>query len=256
MIMKQIYHSQYAFALFLCSFLFLLVACSSGVNESKRLIQSESEVATEDESTPTPVGNQKMDDSKSDSENNNAESAGNSSVSESILRPKPENVEEAAVSLLSTAFSYDGSETEPTVTQENGLSSLRYVKDQDDPSDFFVVDFLNGSDYPMTLYHFCHSGEEHQARIEEDSDFQFNEEMVSEARQFVKTVYGVDCQDVTATAYGYSNKISVQLDVAENVIFQVRFYYQEVTPVGVLFFSNAEYAKEAMEVNDAVLLYP
>lgn len=197
-----------------------------------------------------------MDDSKSDSENNNAESAGNSSVSESILRPKPENVEEAAVSLLSTAFSYDGSETEPTVTQENGLSSLRYVKDQDDPSDFFVVDFLNGSDYPMTLYHFCHSGEEHQARIEEDSDFQFNEEMVSEARQFVKTVYGVDCQDVTATAYGYSNKISVQLDVAENVIFQVRFYYQEVTPVGVLFFSNAEYAKEAMEVNDAVLLYP
>lgn len=171
------------------------------------------------------------------------------------LRPQKDDVELAAESLLSTAFSFDPAGVSPTVTQENGLSSLRYLKDPSDPSDFFVVDFYDGYDYPMTLYHFCHSGEDEQANIAEDKTFQFDIEMDEQARKFVENVYGVDCSQATATAYGYSNKVSVQLDVGDNDIFQVRFYYQDTEPVGVLYFTNAAYAKEAMDTNNAVLLY-
>lgn len=174
---------------------------------------------------------------------------------EYVLRPQKNDVEMAAESLLCTAFSFDTAGASPTVTQDNGLSSLRYLKDPSDPSDFFVVDFYEGYNYPMTLYHFCHSGEDEQANIAEDKTFQFDIEMDEQARKFIEKVYGVDCSQATATAYGYSNKVSVQLDVGDNDIFQVRFYYQDTEPVGVLYFTNADYAKEAMDTNNAVLLY-
>ena len=107
----------------------------------------------------------------------------------------------------------------------------------------------------MTLYHFCHSNEKEQVYIENDATFLFNDEMVTEAQNFVELIYGIDCSDATVTAYGYANKVSVQLEVEENKIFHVRFYYQDLKPVGILYFPSADYAKEAMEINNAVLLY-
>ncbi len=50
-------------------------------------------------------------------------------------------------------------------------------------------------------------------------------------------------------------QLEEQLDVAEDVIFQVRFYYKETEPVGILYFMNAKYAAKAMEKNGAVRLY-
>ena len=43
--------------------------------------------------------------------------------------------------------------------------------------------------------------------------------------------------------------------MSEKQIFQVRFYYKEQKPVGVLYFTEKTHAEEAMEANDAVMLY-
>lgn len=132
------------------------------------------------------------------------------------------------------------------------MLSFQYLKDEDDS---FTVDFYKGYDFPQTLYHFCHSNEEEQVFIEKNEDFQFNTEMVETAKAFVKKVYGIDCSEADVHAYGYANKVSVQLNVAANVIFQVRFYYKDDVPVGVLFFTEQEYATGAMKANKAALLY-
>ena len=108
------------------------------------------------------------------------------------------------------------------------MLSFQYLKDEDDS---FTVDFYKGYDFPQTLYHFCHSNEEEQVFIEKNEDFQFNTEMVETAKAFVKKVYGIDCSEADVHAYGYANKVSVQLNVAANVIFQVRFYYKDDVPV-------------------------
>ena len=220
--MKYIKHS-----LILCALTLLLTSCAEG-NSNSVVLEADNEIES----------------------NNVVES-----VHENNLSPKNENIEAAAESLLYSAFSFDADGLSPTITQENGLSSLRYLKDPSDPSDFFVVDFYEEFDFPMTLYHFCHSNEEEQIFIENEEDFIFDTEMEKEARAFVERVYGVDCSGADAHAFGYANKVSVQLDVSEGVIFQVRFYYKETTPVGVLFFTEEETAKEAMDTNNAVRLY-
>lgn len=214
-------------SLILFTLILMLTACSSERNEPN---------VTEKENVGGPISTEEL-------------------VPENILKPKSEDIEAAAESLLYSAFSFEANEIPPTIMQDNGISSLRYLKDPSDPSDFFVVDFYEEFDFPMTLYHFCHSNEEEQSFIENEEDFLFDTEMEKEARAFVERVYGVDCSGADAHAFGYANKVSVQLDVSEDVIFQVRFYYKETTPVGVLFFTDEETAKEAMDTNNAVRLY-
>lgn len=171
------------------------------------------------------------------------------------LKLESEDSEKLAEHLLKSAFSFEAKESSPMITHENNLVSFRYSKSEDDPSDFFVVDFFGEYDYPLTLYHFCHPNKE-RVSIEKNEDFQFDTKMVETAKSFVEEVYGVDCSQADAYAYGYANKISVQLNVAENIIFQVRFYYKEDKPVGILFFTDQTDAKAAMEANNATCLYP
>lgn len=79
--------------------------------------------------------------------------------------------------------------------------------------------------------------------------------MVDEAKKFVERVYRIDCSNANVTACGYANKISIQLDVDDSTIFQVRFYYKDSNPVGVLYFPSQKDAKSVMEKNDAIKLY-
>lgn len=171
-----------------------------------------------------------------------------------ILRPENSEREYAARELLRSAFSFDGNKSIPTTTEENGLVSLRYLKNEEDPSDFFVVDFYEGYDFPMTLYHFSHPNMEDK-HIENEKNFTFDEKMIEEAKSFLLEVYGVDGSASEIYAYGYENKISVQFNISEDQIFQVRFYYEEQQPVGVLYFTEKTHAEEAMEANHATILY-
>lgn len=174
------------------------------------------------------------------------------SIRELCISVLSEDTEALAEKYLQSAFSFDAKECSPIITQEDDMLSFQYLKDEDDS---FTVDFYKGYDFPQTLYHFCHSNEEEQVFIEKNEDFQFNTEMVETAKAFVKKVYGIDCSEADVHAYGYANKVSVQLNVAANVIFQVRFYYKDDVPVGVLFFTEQEYATGAMKANKAALLY-
>lgn len=174
------------------------------------------------------------------------------SIRELRISVLSEDTEALAEKYLQSAFSFDAKECSPIITQEDDMLSFQYLKDEDDS---FTVDFYKGYDFPQTLYHFCHSNEEEQVFIEKNEDFQFNTEMVETAKAFVKKVYGIDCSEADVHAYGYANKVSVQLNVAANVIFQVRFYYKDDVPVGVLFFTEQEYATGAMKANKAALLY-
>jgi len=168
-----------------------------------------------------------------------------------------ENVKDEARDFLKKAFNCDVNDIEPLVSYEDegSLIDLRFSACKDNENDFFIVDFRTGYDYPMTLYHFCHPNEEEPVHIENDKEFQFQEEMIVAAKDFVKSVYGADCSLAKIDAYGYAHKVSVQLDLGENEIFQVRFYYEEAEPVGILYFKDAGCAKEAMEANNATLLY-
>ena len=165
-----------------------------------------------------------------------------------------EPTRETADQLLRKAFSYDGSAASPTVEQNETQTFFRY--EEAEPYDMYLVEFTDGWEYPMTLYHFCHSNQDEQADLAADEEFQLNKGFIAAARAFVQSVYGADCSDAEARAYGYANKISVQLAAAEDCIFQVRFYYQDIQPVGVLYFTDAQTAQQAMERNSARILYP
>ena len=171
----------------------------------------------------------------------------------SVTQPEqPMDYEEQAKTLLRTAFSFDAGGLEPEVILGGDMTSLHYRENENESFPFYCVDFREDDQYPMTLYYFAHSNEVEQVHLENDPDFQFPTEMVDAAKAFVKRVYGVDCAQAEVSAYGYVNKISVQLAVSEQDIFQVRFYYQDMEPVGVLYFTDAEFAQAAMDTNHAV----
>ena len=86
----------------------------------------------------------------------------------------------------------------------------------------------------------------------ESSEY-FKEELVTTAKAFVKKMYGVDCSEAKVHAYGYSIKIAVQLEVAPDQIFHVRFYYDNPEPVGILFYNDVEVFNEADDKNQLKL---
>ena len=153
-----------------------------------------------------------------------------------------------AQQLLAEAFSFDAGELVPVVDTGPQLV-IRYAVSQT-PLDVYVAEFTPGYDYPSYLYHFCHSLDE-GGNVAEDTDFVFDTAMLDQARAFVKTVYGVDCSAAEARAYGYLNKISVQLKAADNQIFHVQFYYKSDAPVGVLFFHDLKTAQRTLDANNA-----
>jgi hypothetical protein len=150
--------------------------------------------------------------------------------------------------LLQKAFSFDASKYTPDVGYEGGLTYLEYVMEK---GDFYYVSYRKELPYPTMVYHFCHIGEKPDFDLAKESSDYFKEEMVTTAKAYVKKVYGVDCEKAEVHAYGYSTKIAVQLQVASDQIFHVRFYYNEPEPVGVLFYNDVAAFNEAMESNHA-----
>lgn len=155
---------------------------------------------------------------------------------------------EQAIEWICNAFSCDVSGIEPTVETHGNLTTIRYNLEEDN---FFVVEFREKFLYPSMIYHFCHLGTDLGFDLAKESSDYFKEEMITTAKNFVNQVFGVDCSEADIHAYGYGNKIAVQLELSSEEIFHVRFYYSEDDPVGVLFFNNVEAFDMAMKTNGA-----
>lgn len=151
-----------------------------------------------------------------------------------------------AENLIWRAFSFDTEAINPKVETCDDLTSISY---DITPTDFFVVEFMEESTYPSTLYHFCHLGEDEGFNLAEESEDYFRDEMIEASTEFLKNVYGIECTDADIHAYGYANKIAVQLEISSDEIFQVKFYYKDTKPVGVQFSSSG--FERMMEANQA-----
>lgn len=153
-----------------------------------------------------------------------------------------------AEELISKAFSFNVETIKPKIDICDNLTSISYDVT---PTDFYIVEYQEENIYPTTLYHFCHLGEDEEFDLAEESEEYFKEGMVEAATDFLKNVYGIDCSDADIHAYGYANKIAVQIEVASDQIFQVKFYYKDMEPVGVQFCSDISGFERMMEVNQA-----
>lgn len=155
---------------------------------------------------------------------------------------------EQAKSLLDRAFSYDATGVEPAVERQGNQTSLRFDVDN---QNYFMVEWNEAFSYPATLYHFDHLGEDQGFDLAQENDSYFKEELLENAKSFVKDVYGVDCAEATVHAYGYRNKIAVNLETASNQVFSVRYYYKDTEPTGVLFCDDKAVFEQVMERYEA-----
>ena len=85
----------------------------------------------------------------------------------------------------------------------------------------------------------------------QEDDSYFDEGLIETAKTFVKDIYGVDCTEATVHAYGYKNKIAVQMETAPDEVFSVRYYYKDTEPTGVLFCKDVKALEQVMEKNEA-----
>lgn len=167
-----------------------------------------------------------------------------------------EDYEAQAVQLLSEAFSVAPEALGPADRSDSSTGvCLSFTVQDGGQLETYQADFAENSPFPLTLYHFCHPLAEDSVDLTADGGYEFDHEMLSQARSLVKRLYSVDCSQAEAHAYGYQNKIAVQLHLSPNEIFDVRFWYQDAAPVGVLFFDSPEAAQLAMEQNDARCLF-
>ena len=159
--------------------------------------------------------------------------------------------------ILLNAFSYDATVISD-ISHENtqGMDSVTVTfRNQENASDFYTVTFADGVPYPVTAYHFMEYADSEQADIANDPSFTYNPDMTDAAKDFVKTVCGVDYSAAAVSAYGYSNKVCVALTRSENEAFLVSFHYQDLNPVGLRVAFDDSLVEKTMELQQARLLY-
>ena len=120
---------------------------------------------------------------------------------ENIKWPDGNAVAEAHKILLN-AFSYDATVISD-ISHENtqGMDSVTVTfRNQENASDFYTVTFADGVPYPVTAYHFMEYADDGQADIANDANFVYDTAMTNAAKDFVKTVCGVDCSAASASA--------------------------------------------------------
>lgn len=159
-----------------------------------------------------------------------------------------------AAAYLEKAFSFDVSGLMPQVQEEDGRVSLWFYPDPDQPTDNYYVQLDAGKAYPTMLYHFQHPNTEH-VDLASSTTFDFDPQLIETARQYVQTVYGMDCADSAVTAYGYQNKFAVQFKLSEQSYFDVRFYYDAPAPAGILYLTSAAETSAWLDANNGKIFY-
>ena len=162
-----------------------------------------------------------------------------------------------ASKILSRAFSYHASAISD-ISHENtqGRESVTVTfRDNETASDFYTVTFVDGVPYPVTAYHFMEYADSEQADIANAPGFTYNPDMTQAAKDFVKSICGVDCSAAAVSAYGYRNKVCVALERSENEIFLVSFHYKDMNPAGIRVAFDKSLVEKTMELEKARLLY-
>lgn len=160
-------------------------------------------------------------------------------------------IDDYAKELLRTAFAYDVSDEDtPTIESAGDKTTIRYSYSSE-PEKFYIVEIDKSLDFPAMVYNFSHIGEDEDFDLAKESSDYFNNDMISNAQDYVEKLYGIDCSNATIHAYGYKNKIAVQLEVKENQIFHVRYYYKELEPVGVVFYNDIAAFEKFLETYQA-----
>lgn len=154
--------------------------------------------------------------------------------------------------LINNAFFVEILENSPIISTDGDWATVRYEVSDDEA---FVVEFQKDLPYPAALYHFCHAGDDPEFDLAQESSDYFQDGMIPAAMEFVQKMYDVDCTNAEVHAYGYKNKISVQMEIAPDQIFHVRFYYTDLDPVGVLFSDSIDSFNRAMEINQAKMYF-
>lgn len=156
--------------------------------------------------------------------------------------------EDIAQSMICKAFSCDISEYTILVENDDGKHSVTFTGEGPDR---YLFEYYDDLEYPATVYHFSKYNDADFDLANESSEY-FNPDMIDVAKNFVYKLYGVNCEGADISAFGYKNKISIQLQIDEQQIFHVRFYYKEpYAPVGIMFIDNANISKYLMDANNA-----
>lgn len=181
------------------------------------------------------------------SDKDNEELDTNERVSDSHQNEKSED--DYAKELIKAAFEYEvPSENEPIIDVAGDRTTIRYSSELEK---FYIVEFDKNLEFPAMVYYFSHIGEDEDFDLATESSEYFNEAMISNAQDIVAKLYGIDCSGAAIHAYGYKNKIAVQLEIKEDQIFQVRFYYKDLDPVGVVFYNDVAAFEKFLETYQA-----
>lgn len=156
--------------------------------------------------------------------------------------------EDIARSMICKAFSCDISEYTILAESEDGKNSITFTSDGPDR---YLFEYYEDLEYPTTIYHFSKYNDADFDLSNEPSEY-FNPDMIDVAKNFIYNLYGIDCENATVSAFGYKNKISVQVQINEQQIFHVRFYYKDPSaPVGIMFVDDEKTSKFLMDANNA-----
>ena len=159
--------------------------------------------------------------------------------------------------ILSRAFSYDATViSDISHGNAQGADSVTVTfRDNESGADVYEVTFADGVPYPVTAYHFNGYADLESIDIASDESFSYDTDMTEAAKDFVKTVCGVDCPNANVSAYGYRNKVCVALESSENEFFLVSFHYKDLNPVGIRVAFDKSLVEKTMELEKARLLY-
>lgn len=163
---------------------------------------------------------------------------------------------EQAASYIEKAFDTDPREL--TIQQEQVEDTLviKFMNElhEDEVMNFYQVFLREGYPYPTQVYHF-HNPNTENIDLAAKSDFEFNEDLISIANDFVKKLYNVDCANANTIAYVYKNKIAVRMQLSEYEFFDVRFAIDNTEPVGCLFANNQQDADATITMQNAKIVY-
>ena len=183
-------------------------------------------------------------------ENSNNDTQATKMLSEMphVYQEELETSIESAENYLRNAFSFEAEEITPEIEESENSTTIFYGMSD---TNVYVVEFHDDGEYPSTLYHFCHMNADEGFDLAKESDDYFKDEMIERAKNFLNDVYGIDSTEAEVHAYGYGHKIAVQIEVAPDQIFQVKFYYDELDPVGVQFSQDVKAFERAMQIHQA-----
>lgn len=161
---------------------------------------------------------------------------------------------ENAADYIQKAFAYDVSNIDPVVQHDHQRVSIWFYPNSQNVMDNYFVQIDPDKQHATMIYHFEHPNIEN-VDIAADGTFAYDPEIIQIARDYVEKVYDYDCSSDTYKVYGYQNKVAVQFRTADDCFFDVRFFYQDITPTGCLYLTSEAEASAWLEANHGKVFY-